>query len=182
MYPYLMDSDHISLIDRAGPEGARIIVRIAALPPDSVAVSLISYEEQMRGWMAEISRVHSVDRQLVAYSRLDRMQSYYCVTPVLPFDEKALAQSQSLWLRRLRVGTMDLKINATTLANKATLITRNTSDFSKVPGSLWRIGAASRQHLSCVIRSVWARLPYEILDRISNWGVNEVPGTTIEWE
>jgi tRNA(fMet)-specific endonuclease VapC len=134
MYPYLMDSDHISLIDRAGPEGARIIARIAALPPDSVAISLISYEEQMRGWMAEIARMQSVDRQLAAYSRLDRMREYYCVTPVLPFDKMALAQFQTLWLRRLRVGTMDLKIAATALANEATLITRNTADFGKVFG------------------------------------------------
>jgi tRNA(fMet)-specific endonuclease VapC len=134
MYPYLMDSDHVSLIDRGGPEGVRIITRIAALPPDSVAVNLISYEEQMRGWMAEIARMQSVDRQFAAYSRLDKMRDYYCITPVLPFDEKALAQFQSLWLRRLRVGTMDLKIAATAFANEATLITRNTADFSKVIG------------------------------------------------
>lgn len=134
MYPYLMDSDHVSLIDRAGAEGRRIIARIAALPPDTVAVSLISYEEQMRGWMAEIARMQSVDRQLAVYARLDRMRNYYCVTPILPFDDKALAQFQSLWLRRLRVGTMDLKIAATALANEATLITRNTGDFSKVLG------------------------------------------------
>ena len=129
-----MDSDHVSLIDRAGPEGARILAHIAALPPDSVAVSLISYEEQMRGWMAEIARMASVDRQLAAYLRLDRLREYYCLTPVLPFDESAVVQFQSLWLRRLRVGTMDLKIAATALANGAVLVTRNNSDFSKVAG------------------------------------------------
>jgi len=134
MYPYLMDSDHVSLISRGGELSQRITARIVALPSDSVAVSLISYEEQMRGWMAEIAWMQSVDRQLAAYSRLDRMREYYCVTPVLPFDEKALAQFQSLWLRRLRVGTMDLKIAATALANEATLITRNTGDFGKVLG------------------------------------------------
>lgn len=134
MYPYLMDSDHVSLIDRAGPEGARILARLAVLPPDSVAVSLISYEEQVRGWMAEIARMQSVDRQLAAYSRLDRMRGYYCTTPVLPSDEAALAQFQNLWLRRLRVGTMDLKIAATALANGATVVTRNTADFGKVLG------------------------------------------------
>lgn len=31
MYPYLMDSDHVSLIDRAGLEGARILARILTL-------------------------------------------------------------------------------------------------------------------------------------------------------
>lgn len=134
MYPYLMDTDHVSLIDRAGPESARILARIAALPPDSVAVPLISYEEQMRGWMAGIARMPSVDRQLDAYSRLDRLREYYCLTPVAPFDEAAVAEFQNLWLRRLRVGTMDLKIAATALANNATLLTRNTKDFRQVTG------------------------------------------------
>ena len=134
MYPYLMDSDHVSLIDRSGLEGMRIYARIAALPSNSVAVSLVSYEEQMRGRMAEIARMSSVDRQMTAYSRLDKMRDYYCTTPVLPFDGKVLAQFQSLWLLRLRVGTMDLKIAATALANNAILITRNASDFGKIPG------------------------------------------------
>ncbi len=134
MYPYLMGSDHVSLIDRAGPEGGKILARIAALPPDSVAVSVISYEEQMRGWMAEIARIQSIERQIGAYSRLDRMRGYYCLTPVLPFDENAVVHFQNLWLRRLRVGTMDLKIAAVALANQATLVTRNSGDFIKVAG------------------------------------------------
>ena len=134
MYLYQLDSDHVSLIARGGELSARIIARIAVMPPDSVAVALVSYEEQMRGWMAEIARMSSVDRQMAAYSRLNRMRDYYCTTPVLPFDEKALAQFQSLWLLRLRVGTMDLKIAATALANNATIVTRNVSDFGKVPG------------------------------------------------
>lgn len=134
MCPFLMDSDHISLIARGGELSERITARIAVYPPGSVAVSLVSYEEQMRGWMAEIARMQSVDRQMVAYSRLDRMRDYYCTTPVLPFDDKVLAEFQQLWLLRLRVGTMDLKIAATALANNAILITRNASDFSKVPG------------------------------------------------
>lgn len=134
MYLFLMDSDHISLISRGGELSERITARVAALPPNSIGVSLISYEEQMRGWMAEIARMQSVDRQMMGYSRLDKMRDYYCTTPVLPFDEKALAKFQSLWLLRLRVGTMDLKIAATALAVNATLVTRNVSDFGKVPG------------------------------------------------
>ena len=133
MYPYLLDSDHVSLISRGGAPSERITARIAALPPNSVAVSLVSYEEQMRGWMAEIARMPSVERQMAAYARLNRMRDYYCATPVLAFDEAALAHFQNLWLMRLRVGTMDLKIAVTALANDATLITRNTKDFAKVP-------------------------------------------------
>jgi tRNA(fMet)-specific endonuclease VapC len=52
---YLLDTDHISLIARAGPEGSRIFARLGAAKPEPVAVSIISYEEQMRGWLAETS-------------------------------------------------------------------------------------------------------------------------------
>ena len=111
MYPYLMDTDHVTFIARAGPEGTRILAHVAALSPDSVAVPLISYEEQVRGWMAEIARMQSVDRQLDAYSRLDRLREYYCLTPVAPFDEAAVTEFQTYgccvcvsarWISRLR--------------------------------------------------------------------------------
>jgi tRNA(fMet)-specific endonuclease VapC len=134
MYPYLMDTDHVSLIGRGGEVSERIIARIVSLPSVSVAVSVVSYEEQMRGWMAEIARTASVERQMAAYARLDKMRDYYCSTPVVPFDTGALEQFQCLWLLRLRVGTMDLKIAATALASNAVLVTRNVTDFAKVPG------------------------------------------------
>jgi tRNA(fMet)-specific endonuclease VapC len=35
---------------------------------------------------------------------------------------------------KLNVGTMDLKIASTVLANEATLLTRNTRDFARIPG------------------------------------------------
>ena len=37
--------------------------------------------------------------------------------------------------RVIRIGTMDLKIAAIVLAHDATLLTKNLSDFRKVPGS-----------------------------------------------
>jgi tRNA(fMet)-specific endonuclease VapC len=128
-----LDTDHISLIARGGTEGSRIVARLAAVPPFEVVVSIASYEEQMRGWLAEIAAARSVARQETKYAELRRMLHYYCITPVLPFDSKAIAAFQNLWLLRLRVGTMDLKIAAIALANDATLLTRNTSDFGKIP-------------------------------------------------
>jgi len=34
----------------------------------------------------------------------------------------------------VRIATLDLRIAAITIANNAVLLTRNTSDFSRVPG------------------------------------------------
>ncbi len=130
---YLLDTDHISLIARGGAEGQRILHRLSILPPTEVAVSIISYEEQMRGWLAEIAAARALDRQEAKYHELGRMLKYYCATPVLPFEGSAITAFQNLWLQRLRVGTMDLKIAAIALANDATLLTRNLADFNKVP-------------------------------------------------
>ena len=45
---YLLDTDHITLIDNGGQEGQRILSRIATVSPEEIAASIISYEEQMR--------------------------------------------------------------------------------------------------------------------------------------
>jgi tRNA(fMet)-specific endonuclease VapC len=131
---YLLDTDHLTLIDRGGTEGSNIRARLSAVAATDVAVSIVSYEEQMRGWMAEIAQLRGVDRQMIVYGRLERLLQYYCAAPLLPFDASALNYFQNLWLLRLRVGTMDLKIASIALANDATLLTRNVSDFGKIPG------------------------------------------------
>ena len=53
---------------------------------------------------------------------------------VLAFDESAAVQYQQLRSLKLKIATMDLKIAAIVLAQSATLITRNVSDFAAVPG------------------------------------------------
>jgi tRNA(fMet)-specific endonuclease VapC len=133
MTTYLLDSDHISLIHRGGAEGRRIQTRLAGIPSEQVALSIVSYEEQVRGWLAEIRRARSILQQKSRYEELNRMLELYCATPILQFDDAAIAIFQNLWLQRLRVGTMDLKIAAIALAHNATLLTRNLSDFSKIP-------------------------------------------------
>ena len=53
---------------------------------------------------------------------------------LLDFDDRAVAEFRRLKKARIRISTMDLRIAAIVLANDATLITRNLSDFRKVPG------------------------------------------------
>ena len=67
------------------------------------------------------------------YGELKQLLQTYCNLAILDFDEKAAAEFVRLKQARIRIGTMDLKIAAIALANDATLLTRNLSDFSKVP-------------------------------------------------
>jgi tRNA(fMet)-specific endonuclease VapC len=129
----LLDTDHMSLVERGGAEGRRIWQRLRALPPDDVATTIVSFEEQTRGWLARIARATTLERQLSDYSELKLLLQTYCNIAVLDFDEKAAEIFERLRQAKIRIGTMDLKIAAIALANDATLLTRNLSDFGKVP-------------------------------------------------
>src|SRR5688572_25409287 len=105
----ILDTDHMSVLERREqPAVGHLINRLADLSPSEVATTVISYEEQMRGWMAYLSRARSVTQQIAAYSRLLSHLDNYRRIPVLGFDEAAATEFQRLCRRRLRIGTMDL--------------------------------------------------------------------------
>jgi tRNA(fMet)-specific endonuclease VapC len=131
---YLLDTDHMSLLDRGGSAGQTLRARLRTIPVDDVATTIVSYEEQTRGWIARVAQVQAVDRQVVVYRELKRQLLNYCLIPVVDFDERAAAEFGQPRRARIRIGTMDLKIAAIALANDATLLSRNRSDFDKVPG------------------------------------------------
>lgn len=130
---YLLDTDHISLIQKGGETAIRIQNRLET-QSQLVRLSVVSFEEQVRGRLAEVAKSHSSAQQIERYSLLAGLLDVYCATPLLQFDEPADEHFQRLWLMRLRVGTLDLRIASIALANDATLLTRNRVDFEKVPG------------------------------------------------
>jgi tRNA(fMet)-specific endonuclease VapC len=52
---YLLDTDHISLIQRGGAEGQRILAKLAHFQEDQIGVTVITYEEQIKGWLKALS-------------------------------------------------------------------------------------------------------------------------------
>lgn len=67
---------------------------------------------------------------------LDRVLSAFAAAVVLPFDANAAIVFDGLAAQRLRIGTMDQRIASIALYNNLTVLTRNSRDFSKVPGLL----------------------------------------------
>jgi tRNA(fMet)-specific endonuclease VapC len=55
---------------------------------------------------------------------------------VFPFDKPAISRFNQLRRVHRRIGTNDLRIGAITIEIQATLVTRNTSDFSPISGLL----------------------------------------------
>ena len=64
---YILDTDHLSLIQRNRKEGKRILTRLAAVEGLEVAVTVITYEEQIRGRLNLLSRAKTLDEQVFAY-------------------------------------------------------------------------------------------------------------------
>jgi tRNA(fMet)-specific endonuclease VapC len=131
---FILDTDHLSILEWGGTESLRLQERLAGQPPEEVATTIINFEEQMRGWLAYVARARSLPQQVEAYHRLRRHLDNYRLIPVLDFDERAAAELARLQKGRVRIGTMDLKIAAIALAQGATLLTRNLADFAQVPG------------------------------------------------
>jgi tRNA(fMet)-specific endonuclease VapC len=63
---YILDTDHITLLQRNHP---RVIARFASLPPEVVAVTVVSAMEQMRGRLAQIHRAKTVPEVVNAFAR-----------------------------------------------------------------------------------------------------------------
>lgn len=123
----------MSLLRRGGANALRLELRLSAVPEESVVTCVVVYEEQMRGWMAEIARMQTGTGFIAPYNSLATTLAIYCAMTVLPFDAQAAAHFDDLKSQRIRIGTQDLKIAAIALANDATVLTRNTQHFSRVP-------------------------------------------------
>jgi tRNA(fMet)-specific endonuclease VapC len=130
----LLDTDTLCIVQRGGgPEYEGLVGRLDAAA-DEVAVSIISFEEQMRGWLAFIARARSAAQQITAYAKLHALLDDFSTRPILDFDPASAIELERLRRSKVRIGTMDLKISAIALARDALLLSRNLSDFSKVPG------------------------------------------------
>lgn len=130
----VLDTDHLSLLDRESKVvSLSLRERLNRLSDNSVMTTVISYEEQVRGWMAVLAKARPIDFQIEAYQRLNRILETFCSMQVLKFDSKAAEIFTQLQKRKIRVGTMDMKIASIVLANDLTLLSRNLVDFQKIP-------------------------------------------------
>jgi tRNA(fMet)-specific endonuclease VapC len=130
----VLDTDILTFLQYGeGPEYERVSTRLSA-SNDVITTTIVSFEEQLRGWLARCAAARTPEAYVVASQRLRGLFDYYRRHPMLDFDHHAAERLNKLRSMRLRMSTMDLRIAAIVLANNATLITRNLSDFRKVPG------------------------------------------------
>jgi tRNA(fMet)-specific endonuclease VapC len=131
----ILDTDLVSLLQaEESKTKTALLARLRRLDPSAVVTTIITYEEQMRGWMAYKARAKGATQEAAAYSKLKKHIENYRTIVVVDFDQHAAAEYQRLRVRRIRIGAMDLKIAAIAILHDATLATRNLADFRKVPG------------------------------------------------
>ncbi|HYG77431.1 MAG TPA: type II toxin-antitoxin system VapC family toxin [Planctomycetota bacterium] len=131
---YVLDTDLFSILDHTGTLSEKVRGHMMLAGIDNVCTSIITYEEQTRGWLSYIGRAKSPADEINAYRLLSKHIETYRYVRVLSFDQHASWHFQRLQKAGIRIGSMDLKIAAIALAQDATLITRNLRHFRDVPG------------------------------------------------
>ena len=129
----VLDTDHFSELERNAAAGQRLTARLQASRIEN-AVTIVTVEEQMRGWLAEIRHHREVHRQVTPYTKLQRQVEVFAHWIILPWNATAADLFVRFRHEGVRIGSMDLKIACIALAHDATLLTRNASDFAQVPG------------------------------------------------
>jgi tRNA(fMet)-specific endonuclease VapC len=131
----LLDTDIFSLLELPDSPGyARLRARIAQLdPPQPVATTVITYEEQSRGRLATVNAARTPQQLVQAYAHLRQHVLNYSKIPIVGFDGAAALAAATLQKSKLRLGTMDIRIAAIALTNDALLLSRNLRDFRRVP-------------------------------------------------
>jgi tRNA(fMet)-specific endonuclease VapC len=131
---YVLDSDHMTLFLQGDPS---ISYKLDQIGLDNVAVTVITVEEILRGWLGVIRAASSPqkDKKLcwgylglrIATQELNRFS-------IFDFTESAKTKWSDLRHQGIRIGTQDLRIAAVALVNDLAVVTRNQRDFSQVPG------------------------------------------------
>ncbi len=129
----LLDTDHFSVLRyNEHPRCAELTSRLLTCGDPRVATTVVTLEEQLRGWLSEIHRCRKSRDLIPLYDRLASIVEFFRRWEVVRFDDVAAAEFDRI--RRLTIGTQDLRIAAIAKANGALLLSANLRDFGKVPG------------------------------------------------
>jgi tRNA(fMet)-specific endonuclease VapC len=131
----ILDTDHLTIIQRQSePAYSSLLARLREASSSEICTTIVNFEEQMRGWLAVIGRFRRAQQEVTAYRQLHALLSFFAEVSVLDFDGTAAEQFMQLRRSRVRIGSMDLKIASIALSRRAILLSRNLSDFRRVPG------------------------------------------------
>lgn len=131
---YLLDTDHLSVWQwDTMPDAAVMKLHVDGLTDGDVGVSVVTFHEQANGCHARLNKAKTPQELVAGYDMLGMVLASLKEFPVVPFDAAAAVELGRLQTLKLGVRPMDLRIAAIALARNLTLVTRNLSDFARVP-------------------------------------------------
>lgn len=130
----ILDTDCLSLLQRKRGIGyLELANALSKFSSDQISTTIVSFDEQMRGWMAIVARARTTEALISAYEDLNSFLYAFDDVPALPFDEDAGKIFDEMKRQKIRVGTMDLRIASIAIAQNAVLVSRNLVDFERIP-------------------------------------------------
>lgn len=129
---FVLDTDTLTHLLRGH---ARVTAKRAEVD-EEVALSVITRIEVLQGRFASVLKAENGERLLLAQTRLMETERDLNKFMILGLDAAAAAMFDQLrQIKKIKkIGRPDLLIAAIVLANGATMVTRNETDFAKVPG------------------------------------------------
>ena len=131
MAGFILDTDILSLYQHGHP---KVGPAVDAHPIKSLAITVISVEEQVLGWLNAARQCKRSDRRAWAYRGLADAATSWERFEIMTYSEPAMLRYDQLRKVKLQIGGQDLRIAAIALEGGATVVTKNRADFARVPG------------------------------------------------
>lgn len=131
---HLLDTDHLSIWQwDTMPDAAMMKLHLDGLNDGDVGVSVVTYHEQSNGCHARLNRAKTPQELVDGYELFEKVLKSLQKFPVVPFDAAAGAELVTLQAMKLGIRPMDLRIAAIARSRGLTVVTRNLSNFGRVP-------------------------------------------------
>ncbi len=130
---YLLDTDTLTHL-YAG--NSNVVERLKAVEDSEIGITIITKVEVLRGRIDYLLKAETGVDLLKAQELLFRTEELLSHLLIVPISQAASVEFERLRAvsKFRKIGRSDLLIASITLANRATLVTRNTRHFKQIPG------------------------------------------------
>lgn len=130
---YLLDTDTLTHLHSGN---YNVLARLKSVIDVEVGITIITKVEVLRGRIDYLVKAESGASLLKAQELLFRTETLLSELLIIPIDRSASIEFDRLRdISKFRkIGRADLLIASITLANRATLVTRNLRHFKQIPG------------------------------------------------
>ena len=130
---YLLDTDTLTYLYHGH---SKVIEHLKTIKDSEVGITIITKVEVLRGRIDYLLKAENGVNLLKAQELFFRTDKLLSQLLIVPIDQIASGEFDRLRAvsKYRKIGRADLLIASITLANKATLVTRNKRHFKQIPG------------------------------------------------